>query len=565
MGGARRDAPWIMGINASHNGAVCLLHGDRIVAAIQEERLTRIKRQRLYGVTPALSIAYCLAHAGIEAGDLDLIVTSVQGRSRDPVYDFTRNRILRPLQNGVRLEHVSHHRAHAISAFALSGFSDSAVLVADGSGSPWEDLPADERAIVLRQAKGGFETASLYQAAGTQLAPLEKHLADNGDWLAGSEQAMPCFGGLGDMYAAAAKQIFDDVLEPGKVMGLAALGKATFPPEAFFSIENDGFVYHDTVPRAFQFGGRWPQHREAYQDLACSTQEALEQGVLHLARRLRERTGSPRLCYAGGVALNGIANERLFSESGFEDIFIMPPADDSGVAVGAAFWGLWQLTGVNSRVQLAADAFGRTYETHEIEAAAKSVGSVHLFRESDTIEAAVDRICDGQIIGWFFGGSELGPRALGQRSIICDPRQPDMPAQLNGRIKRRESFRPFAPAILEEAVPDWFETSGADTRSPFMLRVSLFKEAQRSKVPAVVHADGTGRLQTVTREANGPFRELVEAFNRRTSVPILLNTSFNGPGEPIVESPADALRCMLTNGLDACVFPGMIAVRAEAA
>jgi carbamoyltransferase len=212
-------------------------------------------------------------------------------------------------------------------------------------------------------------------------------------------------------------------------------------------------------------------------------------------------------------------------------------------------------------VRLAADALGRPYTPAEVEAAARAVGGVRMVPEDDCIAAAVDLICEGKILGWFFGGSELGPRALGQRSIVCDPRRADMPAILNGRIKRREAFRPFAPAILRDAVPDWFETNGAPVDSPFMLRVGFFKPSRRDKVPAVVHADGSGRLQTVTREANGPFCQLVEAFERRTGVPIVLNTSFNGPGEPIVETPADALRCMLANGLDACVFEGVVAVR----
>jgi carbamoyltransferase len=552
----------VLGINASHNGAVCLLHGDRIIAAIQEERLTRVKRQRIYGANPAFAILYCLAHAGINAGDLDMIVISVQGRNQSEANDLCRNRILRPLQTGVRVERISHHLGHAISAFALSGFADSAVLVVDGMGSPWDDLLPDERAVVRRRVEDGYETASLYHASGTEVVPLEKHLVANGDWLTRGNIVMPRFGSLGGMYSAAAKQIFDSTIEAGKVMGLSSFGAAAFAPDDFFSIAEDGFVYHDTVPKAFELNERWPQHIERYQDLARSTQEALEYGILHLARRLRRLSGSPRLCYAGGVALNGIANERLFAESGFEDIFIIPPAEDSGVAIGAAYWGLWQLTDANSRVQLTSDALGKPYGAEDIEAAVESVGSIRLVRESNYIAAAIDLICDGRIIGWFSGRSELGPRALGQRSIICDPRQPEMAAQLNRRIKRRESFRPFAPAILQDAVPDWFETHGANIKSPFMLRVSRFKDTQREKVPAVVHVDGTGRLQTLTREANGPFYQLVEAFNRRTGVPILLNTSFNGPGEPIVETPADALRCMRATGLDACVFPGLIAVRA---
>jgi carbamoyltransferase len=550
--------PWVLGINASHNGAVCLLHGDRIVAAIQEERLTRIKRQRIYGASPAFAITYCLKHAGIDAGDIDLIVISIQGRSGGAANDLDHNWLLRTRQTGVRVERISHHLAHAVSAFALSGFSDSAVLVVDGCGSACDDLSPSERAAVIRPAEDGFETASLYHAGGIHIEPLEKHVADK--WLVGDQLAMPRFGSLGGMYAAVTKQIFDRYSEAGKVMGLSSFGCPAFAPSDFFSISEKGFDFSDRVSNAFRFNERWPAHKEQYQDLARSTQVALEEGVLHLARRLRQKSGSQRLCYAGGVALNGIANERLFAETGFEEIFIVPPAEDSGTAIGAAFWGLWQLTGVNTLAKLSADALGRPYGREEIEAAADSVGSIRLVSESDYIGAAVDLICEGRILGWFSGRSELGPRALGQRSIICDPRRAGMPAQLNGRIKRREPFRPFAPAVLQECVPDWFETNGAKVESPFMLRVRKFKDGQADKVPAVVHVDGTGRLQTLDHKSNGSFYELVDAFYRRTGAPILLNTSFNGPNEPIVETPTDALRCMLANGLDACVFPGLIAV-----
>src|SRR3984885_3395470 len=175
MGLTLGQEPWVLGINASHNGAVCLLHGDRIVAAIQEERLTRIKRQRIYGASPAFAITYCLKHAGIDAGDIDLIVISIQGRSGGAANDLDHNWLLRTRQTGVRVERISHHLAHAVSAFALSGFSDSAVLVVDGIGSPWDDLLPTDRAVVTRQIEDGYETVSLYHASGTEVAPLEKH------------------------------------------------------------------------------------------------------------------------------------------------------------------------------------------------------------------------------------------------------------------------------------------------------------------------------------------------------------------------------------------------------
>jgi len=551
--------PWVLGISASHNGAVCLINGDRIVAAIQEERLTRVKRQRIHAATPALAIAYCLNAAGIDAGDLDMVVVAVQGRGGGRDNDVHRNRLLRTRETGVRVAYLPHHLAHAVSAFALSGFEDSAVLVIDGMGSAAADLTAPERAAVVGAVEDGFETASLYDARGTAIEPLQKHLIANGDWLTIGTQGMPRFGSLGGLYAAAAKQIFDDATEAGKVMALAALGEPRFPIGDFFNIDDGGFTFSDRVAAAFPSNDRWPRERDRNQDLAASAQRAIEAGVLHLARELRRKSRSRRLCYAGGVALNGIANERLWRESGFDDIFIVPAAEDGGCALGAAYWGLWQLTGTNTHVRLGTDALGRTYSGGEIRAAAAMAG-VRIVAEGAALDAAVDHICDGRILGWFHGGAELGPRALGQRSIVCDPRRADMPAQLNGRIKRREAFRPFAPAILRDHVSDWFDIGTASVDSPFMLRVCRFKDDKRAVVPAVVHADGTGRLQTLIAAANGPFQELVVRFHRRTGVPLVLNTSFNGPGEPIVETPADALRCMLANGLDGCVFPDFIAL-----
>ena len=553
--------PWVMGISASHNGAVCLLQGDRIVCAIQEERLTRIKRQKIHGAAPALSIAYCLSHAGISAAELDLVVLCTQGRGRIAANDVARNPLLRPELHGLRIERISHHMGHAVSAFGLAGFDESAVLIIDGMGSHWDDLPSCERAAAKRQIEDGFETASLYHASGVNVEPLRKHFVARGEWVVLNGPTMPTFGSLGGIFAAASKQIFGTSTEPGKVMGLAPFGQPRFTPKDFFVVDNDEFTFSTDVPRSFQSQERWPSCSESYADLARSAQEAVEEGVLYLARSLKLLTRSSRLCYAGGVALNGIANERLFAEAGFDEIFIVPPAEDSGTAIGAAFWGLWHLTGENTHVRLASDALGRPYLPAEIAMAAQKLGGIKLVPQQDYIETAADLLCEGRIVGWFAGGSELGPRALGQRSILCDPRHPEMKETINTRVKRREAFQPFAPAILREDVADWFETSVSGIDSPFMLRVHPFKHDRLSQVPAVAHVDGTGRLQTLTESANGTFYHLVDAFKQRTGVPMLLNTSFNGRGEPIVETPEDALRCMLANGLDCCVFPGIVAVK----
>jgi carbamoyltransferase len=315
------------------------------------------------------------------------------------------------------------------------------------------------------------------------------------------------------------------------------------------------------VPRRFDHYERWPARREEYADLACSVQSALEDALLHLAGRLRSLCGSENLCYAGGVALNSVANERLIRESGFRRVHIVPAAEDSGVALGAAYEGLWRLTKTNTRRRLIHDACGRTYTPACVSTAVAREPRVRASKSSDVIADAVELLCAGKIIGWFDGRSELGPRALGQRSILCDPRRPDGKEVLNSRVKRREAFRPFAPAVLLEEVENWFELEGAGPESPFMLRVCKFRPERAALVPAVSHVDGTGRLQTLTKDANGRFYELVKRFYERTGVPMLLNTSFNVMGRPIVETPEQAVACLVDSGLDCCVFEDRIAFR----
>jgi len=338
----------------------------------------------------------------------------------------------------------------------------------------------------------------------------------------------------------------------------AGYGQPEFPSRDFFEIEDGGFKFKDKVPLQFRHDARWPKCAPEYEALAASVQAALETALLHLVQHLREVCRSRNLCYAGGVALNSVANERLIRESGYENVYIMPAAEDSGAAVGAAYYGLWQLTAHNSRRRLPHDALGRSYTAADITDQLRKVSEVHSVYSRDVVAHAVELLCDGKIIGWFDGGSELGPRALGQRSILCDPRSPDAKATLNRRVKMREAFRPFAPAVLLEEAPQWFEFDDSSPESPFMLRVCAVKEEKKQQVPAIVHVDGTGRLQTLTRETNGRFYELVKQFYERTGVPMLLNTSFNRMGEPIVETPADAITCLLNTDLDCCVFADRI-------
>ena len=533
------------------------MRGDEIVVAIQEERLSRFKRHRTYGRGPSLSTAYCLNYAGIDPAELDLVVLCVQGRLNDEAHDIALDPFLKIKTQGIPVLAIPHHYGHAVSVFATSGFEESAILIVDGAGSPVTDFTAEEKKILNGHSTDAWETISLYYGTGTEIIPLEKHVVDRGAWVVRYQKEMWAFGSLGGMFSAAAEQIFGEASEAGKVMGLAAYGTPEFASSDFFEIDGGRFCFKDTVPLRFRHQRRWPDASQEYEALAASVQAALETALLYLVQHLRELCASRNLCYAGGVALNSVANERLIRESGYENVYIIPAAEDSGAAVGAAYYGLWHLIGHNTRRRLPHDSVGRSYSAADI-TAGLNTGKVRVVESTNVIADAVDLLCDGKIIGWFDGGSELGPRALGQRSILCDPRRPDAKETLNRRVKMREAFRPFAPAVLLEEAPNWFEFGGASHESPFMLRVCEVNPQKKNEVPAIVHADGTGRLQTLTPEANGRFYELVKRFHEQTGVPMLLNTSFNRMGQPIVETPGDAIECLLSTGLDCCVFEDRI-------
>jgi carbamoyltransferase len=553
--------PWVLGISASHNGAYCLLHGDEVVVAVQEERLTGLKRQRIYGASPALGLTYCLEHAGIGVRDLSMVVSCMQGTADDPAQDVALNPALRTAFHGIPTRRIPHHLGHAVSALAMSGLDRAAVLVVDGIGSGEDEFDDAERGVCLQPTVLGRETISLYAGNGVQITPLEKHLVDRGQWLGPSTQGLPTFGSLGGMFSAAAQLIFGDRMEAGKVMGLAPYGTPDLPASAFFTIADRRFVFRDELCSRYAGFERWPMHQEAYCTLAASVQHALEEALLYLTRHLRELSGMDALCYTGGVALNSVANERIHREAGYRHVYIPPAAEDSGPAIGAAYHGLWELTKTNTHRRLVHDSVGCRYTDAQLTAAIATTPCVREIAATDAIDATVDRVMQGQIGGWFHGRSELGPRALGQRSILCDPRRPDGKEVLNRRVKHREGFRPFAPAVLLEEVEHWFNLDGAEPDSPFMLRVCNFKPERRGEVPAVVHCDGTGRVQTVTRQNNGRFYDLIRGFFARTGVPILLNTSYNIMGEPIIETPADALWDLLFTGLDFCVLENHLVER----
>jgi carbamoyltransferase len=534
------SGPWVLGIAASHNGAVCLMHGHEIVAAIQEERLTRQKHAALVPAAGFRGLDYVLSAASIAPSDIDLVVLCPLQPPSTAANDLGRHPALRSRPRLI----IPHHLGHATAAYACSGFSQATVLVVDGMGSRLEDLPETEREAVVG-ARVGREAVSIYRASGGRLVPVEKHLACHPaiDLSSDPRPRMFPFSSLGFMYQTVAEQIFGSWHDSGKLMGLAAHGAATMPVGDFFGVENGALRFEDCVPRRFRHSDRWPARRGEYSDLAASTQAALESGLQHFIERAANRGASRNLCYSGGVALNITANERLLHRTGlFANVYVQPAAEDCGTAVGAAFHGVWTLTGEHRPIALSHDFLGRTYGSGVPE-----------------VEQVAGILASGRIVGWFEGGSEFGPRALGHRSILADPRRPDMKARLDV-MKGRESFRPYGPAVLEEHTAEWFELDATTRPSPFMLRAPSFRTDRSGEVPAVVHVDGTGRLQTVAR-GEGSLRKLIDRFWSLTGVPMLLNTSFNGCGQPMVETPAEALELFRSMELDACVVDRQVHMR----
>jgi len=561
------NRPWILGVSSSHNGSACLLHGDEIAVAIQEERLVRFKRAGLSISQPSASVSYCLDAAGISSSDLSAVVySSTLPRSAEGVDSFMGGQLHETLSSrSASFFRVTHHLAHAIGAFALSGFQNCAILVVDGNGTVLPDLDGLEHSIInsvdlsFHNALGRTiprEIISIYTATGSTLTPVCKHISSV---LPYSTAGMKTFGSLGDMYGRVGSYLFGSFFDgPGKTMGLAPFGKPIYSPESFFSIQHGLFRFHQTVPQLHRMPPTEKLWQETIgQDLAASVQAALEHALLYLVELSAKLTTEMNLAYSGGVALNSVANEKLVRSRQFEKVSIMAAAEDSGIAVGAAFHGLWALSPRSSYARLDRDSMGRTYLHSDILRSLKAMPWLTASKLGNVPVDTAQLLAQGEILGWFHGRSELGPRSLGHRSIICDSRSADAKETLNARVKHRESFRPFAPMIPLEEVSRWFDTRGSEQESPFMLRAMTFNH-RASQVPAVVHVDNTGRVQTVTKIAEPLLYELLRAFECETGVPILLNTSFNLAGEPIVETPYDALWCLTCTHLDGCVIEGLL-------
>jgi carbamoyltransferase len=580
----------ILGINAYHGSASAALVCDgKLIAAVEEERFNRVKYAAGF---PAAAIHYCLKEAGITLGDIDHVAvprnpfarlgTKLWYALRMPTFARERARVIskftgipaalawafdsEPAKIKATFHRVEHHQAHLASSFFVSPFEDAALLSADGLGDFASSMWGVGRGnrMQIDDAIAFPHSLGLYYSAVTQYLGFLK---------------------FGDEY---------------KVMGLAAYGSpenmrafrdiVQFSPHGGdfgFRLGLDYFTHHRTGPEMSwaesditpvmgkmfsnemgkRLGGpaRLPEQplEQRHRNLAASLQARLEEVYLGMLKKLAAKTGAKAVCLAGGVAFNCVANGKIFDQTPFEKVYVHPAAGDAGLAVGAAFYVWHQLLGKPRSFVMENAYWGPRYSLEEtrtaIQGSAVSNGGYTMTEldDAELMRRTAEIIANGKILGWYQGRAEWGPRALGNRSIVADPRRPEMKEILNERIKHREILRPFAPSILAEKTGEWFDKSHP---SPFMTLAYSVRPEKRDKIPAPTHVDGTGRLQTVTREANPRYHALISEFERQTGVPVVLNTSFND-NEPIVCRPEEALDCFLRTRMDALVLGNFLITR----
>ncbi|HOU52725.1 MAG TPA: carbamoyltransferase C-terminal domain-containing protein [Myxococcota bacterium] len=558
----------VLGLNFSNDAAASLVVDGRVVMAVQEERFRRVKH---YAGFPEAAIRACLKAGGLRLADLDAVAffwnpgihaatpswrqSTVPRHHLEFLFDVPNHLLPQwgsppevmeqvfhaPGRRPLRIYYVTHHLAHAAAALFTSPHQEAAILTLDGYG--------ERDSSVLWQARG-----TTFERLWTQEYPHS----------------------LGAYYAAISQYLgFKPNSGEGKAMGLASYGRPRFVDEfrRMLRLTSDGFeldlsYFQFFVERPTRFSQkmvdllgepRVPESEitERHQDLAASMQAVFEEAVMHLARIARERTGARVLCMSGGVTLNCLANGRLVRSGLFDDLFFQPACSDAGAGLGAALYVSHVLGQVPRAPALLLDYLGPRHSMDEV-LDTLDKGGIPFHRVPDPYEAAGRLLARGFIGSVFQGAAEFGPRALGNRSTLADPRPAEMKDRLNARVKFREPFRPFAPSIQAHRAPDYFEGC---TFSPFMLRVHPTRPERLPEARAVTHVDGGARVQTLEREQNPRYYDLIESFRRETGTPLVLNTSFNIRGEPIVNSPADAVKCYLTTGMDFLVLEDVLLVK----
>jgi carbamoyltransferase len=550
-----------------HDASAALVVDGQLRTAVAKERLTRHKHDgRKFGskrLELDLPIRYCLDENGIKLSDVNLVVWNQVGHVSPKV--LTIQLVLEGAQtfSGIPFLVLPHHFAHACAAFYLSPFSEAAVLIADGSGGLLDDLARECAGPEVEAVRLGETIVQPLEGLAGKSRELESFYHCDGQHWKVPRKIVGDDDGIGARYGAITSILFGNLLDAGKTMGLAPYGN---PAGAPLFMEKRGTA----DMRAYQgiHGPQWEllkQRMKAWKKAApdlnyldsipsnfsASMQFQAEEAMLTYARWLRAASGSRNLCVAGGVALNCVANSHIARSAGFEEVFVPPAPGDDGIAVGCALYGA-AVKG-ELRRESCPVFLGRRYR-HDPEEI-KSFGLTQITPDVTPPEWLANKIANGAVIGWYQGGAELGPRALGHRSFLADPRRPEMRDHLNRVVKNREMFRPFAPVVLEEAVLEYFEELHP---SYFMSFVSSVRKEKRGIVPAITHVDGTSRYQVLRKADNPELYELVSAFAKQTGVPLLLNTSLNRAGEPIVETPAEAARCMLAASIGYLVLDGLI-------
>lgn len=543
-------------ISQGHDAAAALLCAGELVGAAAEERFNLRKHS---GAFPIGAATYCLAEGGVPISDIDEIVHgfdySPYGKiySLDPVSSelyrqvFSREALLEQIDRHFpgfphrNVHHVNHHMAHAASAYFTSGWDDSVVIVID--------------------AMGEVQSTSIYRGRDGRLEKLREISANHS---------------IGILYSLVTLHLgFDFNSDEYKIMGLAPYGR----PERFRSFFNeavelcgDGSIRipalnlnrtreereNYTVTRRWLADGLVPARAPSqeitddHRDVAAALQECLERAILHICKHARDLTGLRRVALAGGVALNCTANGKLVQSGLFDDVYIQPVAGDDGVALGAALYRA-SLAGEVSNTRMPAPLLGPAYTKEQVQTALADFSErVDIARFScfeETCAEAASLIADGKVLAWYQGRMEYGPRALGNRSILADPGHPEMRDRINAMVKKREAFRPFAPAVSVEEVGKWFDVAPL-TEMPYMITTVDVRHQYRRELPAITHVNGSARVQTVSARDNAAFYQLLKAVGKTTGREMVLNTSFNVKGQPIVNTPRQAIETFLGTGID---------------
>ena len=547
------DNSSVIGINRTQDGSICVLRDQQLICAIQKERLTRLKHD--WGKLGDLSNIY--KNIPTIDNPVDLVVECYSDDPEIKNLSSYHNEIASVLKFRKKstIVRISHHLAHLYSAFYPSSFSTAAVMVIDCEGSPVRDF-TESYPEQGRDMDGFVEVSSFYYCENNSITCINKQIWD-GDW------ANPV--GLGCFYFLLTRTIFPGEGNEGKVMGLASYGRQdalglpplvvqdykVFIPDEWLKIFKEKIKY------------RYSEELTTFElcaNLAAAGQHCFEEALLKLTNWLYLKTKTTNLCFAGGTALNCVANGRLLKESPYRDIFIPPAPHDGGTALGCALYGWISYLGLASSFRWADDFLGPDLSHKDIERDLHEVDGLIVEKPLNIVDAIVNLIESGRVVGLYQGRSEFGPRALGHRSILADPRRQTMRTWINAYVKGRESFRPLAPALLLETVSSIFDINRP---SPYMQFAASVRPEYYSCIPSVTHIDGSARIQTVGPHDDPLLYQLLKAFEKKTNIGVLLNTSLNRKGEPIVETISEALLCLQKTKMNALAIPPFLIVHQE--